>query len=347
MANPEDLGRYRLKRLLGRGALGQVWEALDREAEATKFAVKIMHAADEELTLARIQFSREARLAALLRHPNVARVHDSGEAAGTSFMVMEMVEGTPLRRFIGDASVSVDERLRWLRQIGEGIAALHAGNIVHRDVKPENVIIRPDRSACLVDFGIAKWRKFESPGERDPLELDAEPFAPPVTDYAPPEAIEAHLYDELGDQYAWGALAYALLTGEPPIDGAAPLAAREGIPADVAEVVERARSRERKQRWGSMPELLDAFEGGRSSEPSPPKSGGSGSGGPAVSRTAKTDAPPPSGGAALDTSAAEEPPPERRSPDANRDKSRSSLVLVGAAALALLALVGLLWAGLR
>ena len=119
MANPEDLGRYDLKRLLGRGALGQVWEATERDTDGTRVAVKIMHAADEELTIARVQFAREARLAALLRHPNVVRVHDSGEAAGTSFMVMEMVEGRSLRKHMAAASSTVEEKLRWLRQIGE------------------------------------------------------------------------------------------------------------------------------------------------------------------------------------------------------------------------------------
>src|SRR4051812_32776888 len=118
MANPEDLGRYRLKRLLGRGVLGEVWEASDLEEEGQKVAVKILHAADDELALARLQFAREARLAIHVHHPNLAQVRDAGEAAGTSFMVMEMVEGKPLRSFIGDAGVKVEEKLRWLRQIG-------------------------------------------------------------------------------------------------------------------------------------------------------------------------------------------------------------------------------------
>jgi predicted Ser/Thr protein kinase len=287
MANPEDLGRYRLKRLLGRGALGQVWEATERDEDGARVAVKIMHAADEALTLARIQFAREARLAALLRHPNVVRVHDSGEAAGTSFMVMEMVEGTPLRKVMRDASTTIHERLRWLREIGEGLAALHAGNVVHRDLKPENVIIRPDRRACIVDLGVAKWRKFDLGGERDPLELDeVEPPASAISDFVPPEAADAQLYDELGDQYAWGALGDALLADD--------------APAGVAEVIERARSRDRERRWESMDHLLEALSAGPG-EP-PPRSGSS-----SPSRTATTESPPPSGGATATAEASSEP----------------------------------------
>jgi serine/threonine protein kinase len=199
MANPEDLGRYRLKRLLGRGALGEVWEASDLEQQGTKVAVKIMHAADDELIAARIHFAREARLASLMRHPNVVAVHDAGEAAGTSFLVMDMVEGQSLRSLISDSETTTAEKLRWLRQIGDGLSAMHRAGVVHRDLKPENVIIRADRTACLVDLGIAKWTKFDLGGERDPeneLEAAAKP-PPPVSDYAPPETIAQEHYDEL------------------------------------------------------------------------------------------------------------------------------------------------------
>lgn len=261
MANPEDLGHYRLKRLLGRGALGQVWEATERDQPGTKVAVKIMHAADEELTMARVQFAREARLAALLRHPHVAAVLDAGEAAGTSFMVMEMVEGTPLRRLIGDASVPMNERLRWLRQIGDGLAALHAAGIAHRDLKPENVIIRPERTACLVDLGIAKWKKFDLGGELDPEDFGALEAPPPsqsaAARYAPPETEASSIYDELGDQYAWGVIAYELITGTFPSDDAPPLTEQEGVAAPVVSAIERARSTRREQRWPAMEKLLD------------------------------------------------------------------------------------------
>ena len=258
MANPEDLGRYRLKRLLGRGALGEVWEASDLEQQGRKVAVKIMHAADDELALARSHFAREARLASVFRHPHVVAVHDAGEAAGTSFMVMDMVEGKPLRKWIGDPEITVSEKLRWLRQIGDGLAAMHRAGIVHRDLKPENVIVRPDRTACVVDLGIAKWTRFDLGVERDPMDAFGEPDAPlPKADYAPPETIEDEIYDELGDQYAWGVVAYELLTGALPTEGSAPLTDRDDIPPKVAAAIQRARSPSREDRWGAMELLLD------------------------------------------------------------------------------------------
>ncbi|MBX3226019.1 MAG: serine/threonine protein kinase [Labilithrix sp.] len=259
MANPEDLGRYRLKRLLGRGVLGEVWEASDLEHEGHKVAVKILHAADDELALARLQFAREARLCAQLSHPNLAQVLDAGEAAGTSFMVMEMIEGKPLRQLVGDASVTMHDKLRWLRQIGGALAVLHRADVAHRDLKPENVLIRPDGTACLVDLGIAKWTRFDLGGERDPLEaIEAmEPKEGPDPRYAPPEALESETYDELGDQWAWGTLGYELLTGKAPGPDSKPLAAFDEVSAPVADALDKARSPKREDRFDGIELALD------------------------------------------------------------------------------------------
>ena len=264
MANPEDLGRYRLKRLLGRGALGEVWVANDLEEEGAKVVVKIMHAADEELALARAAFAREGRLASLMRHPNVAAVHDAGEAAGTSFLVMEMVEGASLRTILREpAARPLAERLRWLRQIGEGLAAMHRAGVAHRDLKPENVIVRADGTACLVDLGIAKWMKFDLGGELDLDGLDGDFEEPaqrkpaPSYDYAPPETVETELYDELGDQFAFGVVAYELLTGKRPSNDAPPLASVDEVPANVARAFDRARATDRDARWDAIELLVE------------------------------------------------------------------------------------------
>ena len=326
MANPEDLGRYRLKRLLGRGALGEVWEASDLEQAGAKVAVKIMHAADEELALARSHFAREARLASLLRHPNVVAVHDAGEAAGTSFMVMDMVEGKSLRKWIGDPDVTTAEKLRWLRQIGDGLAAIHRAGIVHRDLKPENVIIRPDRTACVVDLGIAKWTKFDLGAERDPMDVLEELDAPlPKTDYVPPETTDEEIYDELGDQYAWGVVAYEVLTGALPKPGSPPLTEREDLPPKVAAAIERARSPDRDDRWDGMELLLDELVDHAASLA--PKKGAA-------------DSKPPS----VRPEAAEE---NGARPTEEQQKGSRLVLAAGVAAVVVLVLIGLIVAALR
>jgi serine/threonine-protein kinase len=261
MANPEDLGRYRLKRLLGRGQLGEVWEANDLEQEGHKVAVKILHAADDELALARLQFAREARLSVHIHHPHIAQVRDAGEAAGTSFMVMDMVEGKPLRAFIGDPTVPLEEKVRWLRQIGDALITMHRADLVHRDLKPENILIRPDRSACLVDLGMYKWTKFELGGERDPAEMieamGSEEGDGPDRTYAPPETNEAETYDELGDQWAWGTVAYELITGKLPSPESAPLASLDDVPKQVGDAFDKARATRREDRWDALELALD------------------------------------------------------------------------------------------
>lgn len=288
MANPEDLGRFRLKRLLGRGVLGEVWEAIDVEEQGGKVCVKIMHAADDELALARSQFAREGRLASLLRHPNVATVYDAGEAAGTSFLVMDMVEGRSLRALLSgkdlDPPATLAEKLDWLGQIADGLQALHRAGVVHRDLKPANVIIRPDRTACIVDLGISKWTKFDLGGvipgydddDENAIERGFEPTpsaavaiaAPPISGdakdaaaYVPPETPEGELYDELGDQFAWGVVGYALLTGAPPGPGSPPLAMRKDIdvPAAVKSAIDRARAEDRDARFETMERLIAAL----------------------------------------------------------------------------------------
>jgi serine/threonine protein kinase len=339
MANPEDLGRYRLKRLLGRGDLGEVWEATARDQEGQKVAVKIMHAADEELTHARHQFAREARLAAIFRHPHVARVLDAGEAAGTSFMVMEMVEGTSLRKLLGDPATTRAEKLRWLRQIGDGLAALHRAGLVHRDLKPENVIVRADRTACIVDLGIAKWTKYDLGGERDLEDLEDDHEAPPPNaDYAPPEATDEEdpVYDELGDQFAWGVLAHAVLTGSPPKEGAPALGVDDDVTSAVAMAILRARSPRREDRWDAMELLLDEIV-------IPPASVAGMNA--RVASSANLEAAPTSAPAAPTTVEVEEDKPVA-APSPSPAKP-FPVALVAVAAVLGLVVLGLIWATIR
>jgi serine/threonine protein kinase len=130
--------------------------------------------------------------------------------------------------------------------------------VVHRDLKPENVIIRADRTACLVDLGIAKWTKFDLGGERDPDDIEGGlERPPPNADYAPPEALDRQLYDELGDQYAFGVLAYEMLTGSLPTVTSPPLTGRDDVPHVTAAAIDRARSLAREDRWAGMELMLD------------------------------------------------------------------------------------------
>lgn len=186
---PEELARYRLKRVLGRGGKpgligGEVWEAEDTE-HPRRVALKILRVDDEEMLTTQARFVRDAQTVARLKHPNVVAVRDAGEAGGTSFVVMEFVEGKPLGAMLADASV--EKKVEWLRQIAFALVALHEVDVAHRDVKTSNVIIRKDGSACLVDLGVP---------------FDAGDGAP----------------DPKDDQAAWAALAKQVLGDDAPED---------------------------------------------------------------------------------------------------------------------------------
>lgn len=333
MANPEDLGRYRLKRLLGRGALGQVWEADDLGEEGTKVVVKIMHAADEELAFARTLFARDAQLASVVGHPHVAAVFDAGEAAGTSFMVMEHIEGRSLRAALADAAITDADKLRWLRQIGEALAAMHGIGLAHRDLKPENVIIRPDGSACVVDLGIAKWIRVAALEMREQWRTEDA--------FVPPEAADG-LYDELSDQYAWATLGYEMFAGA---GQATALPEREALPAEAAAALARARAPARSERWGSMARALAGFSDGllaaapAEATPTSPTADADPAAGPVAAPGAERD----DGAQAAATAQLAEPAAGARP----RQESTRSPVVLGVGALALLVLAALALTALR
>lgn len=184
---PEELARYRLKRVLGRGGRpgligGEVWEAEDTE-HPRRVALKILRIDDEEMLITQARFVRDAQAVAGLDHPNLVGVRDAGEAGGTSFVVMEFVEGKPLGSMVEGASV--EKRVEWLRQVALALVALHEIDIAHRDIKAQNVLIRPDGTACVVDLGVP----FDS------------------GDGAP---------DPKDDQAVWAALARAVLADDAP-----------------------------------------------------------------------------------------------------------------------------------
>src|SRR5687767_7317749 len=224
--------------------MGDVWEAQDI-ALARRVAVKLLKpcANEEEALVARTRFVREAHVAAALRHPNIVMALDVGESAGICFFVMELVEGRPLRSLLQER-ISIDDKLRWLREIADALRAMHEAGIVHRDVKPENVIIRTNGSACLVDLGISKWVKpDEAPITQRPSFSNLDPDVIVGTpDYLPPETCYAGVFDELGDQYAFAVTAYELLAGAHPSEVLdRKLTDRGDIPPSISLVVERAR----------------------------------------------------------------------------------------------------------
>jgi tetratricopeptide (TPR) repeat protein len=235
------IGRYVLRREIGRGGMGVVYEGADPELHRV-VALKVLLSADireQERLLA------EARAMALLSHPNVVTVHDVGRAEGRVFVVMELVEGVSLRALLARLHCTKAEILDILEQAGDGLAQAHARGLVHRDFKPENVLVRPDGRVVVADFGLA------APSASSTGEVAGS------LGYMAPEQRRGEAVDARADQYSFGVtLREALLSASiaKPING-----------RSIERVVLRAMSERAEERYSSMTEMLVALREARRS----------------------------------------------------------------------------------
>jgi hypothetical protein len=260
-------GRYRLESKLGSGGMSTVYLAIDETLDRP-VAIKLLHAeiSDEPDQLER--FRREARAAARLSHPNLVGVIDAGEDGGRPYIVFEYVRGETLKRRIQrEGSLPVDEAVAYAIEIGRGLAAAHTRKLVHRDVKPQNVLIDPEGRARVTDFGIA--RSLEAHG------LTATGRVLGTTDYVSPEQAMGEDVDERSDVYSLGIVLYEMLTGDVPYHAETQVAVamkhvheplpdvferRRDVSAAVAAVVDRATAKDPALRYGSTAEMVRDLE---------------------------------------------------------------------------------------
>jgi serine/threonine-protein kinase len=205
-------GRYRLEDVIGRGGMSTVYRATDRILQRT-VAVKVMSAAlaeDDPTHVAR--FEREARAAASLVHPGIVTVYDTGVDGDQRFIAMEFVDGESLAKVIAQRAPLEPERAKEITaQVADALEAAHRAGLVHRDVKPGNVMIARDGSAKVLDFGIARVADAGSITRTATLLGTAAYMAP---EHALGSAVDAR-----SDIYSLGCLLYAMLTGGPPFSG--------------------------------------------------------------------------------------------------------------------------------
>lgn len=225
-------GRYDLVRPLGRGGMGQVWEARDTVLDR-RVAVKTVHIGASDLTLA-ARFRREAVATAALTHPNIVTVHDAGlvpddDGAGTTaFLVMEFLPGRDLAATLRErGALPVPEALHVGERVADALAAAHAIGVVHRDVKPANVLLDGAR-VTVVDFGIAALARSAETA------LTAPGSTLGTAEYMAPEQASGAPVSPAADVYSLGCLLFALLTGTPPITAEHPVAVLRGHVDDAA-----------------------------------------------------------------------------------------------------------------
>jgi len=261
-------GRYRLESKLGSGGMSTVYLARDETLQRW-VAVKVMHREMSDQPDQLERFRREARAVAQLSHPNVVAVIDAGEDGGYPYIVFEHVEGETLKQRIDRLGrLPVDEAVAYGIEVGRGLAAAHAQRLIHRDVKPQNVLIDAEGRAKVTDFGIA--RSLESDG------LTKTGRVLGTTDYVAPEQAMGQAVDARCDIYSLGVLLYEMLTGEVPFQadtlvGVAMKHVNEEMPdvqkrrpeisSALAAVIERATAKEPKKRYPDMTALLADLEG--------------------------------------------------------------------------------------
>ena len=201
-------GRYRLEQKLGSGGMSTVYLARDETLERW-VAAKVLHREISDQPDQIERFRREARAVAQVSHPNVVAVIDAGEDGGRPYIVFEYVEGETLKQRIDRmGKLPLDEAAAYAIEVGRGLQAAHARRLVHRDVKPQNVLIDAEGRAKVTDFGIA--RELESDG------LTKTGRVLGTTDYVSPEQAMGHECDARSDIYSLGVLLYEMLTGDVP-----------------------------------------------------------------------------------------------------------------------------------
>jgi serine/threonine-protein kinase len=267
-----SLGPFEIVRLLGVGGTGEVYLARDRHLNRS-VALKVLRAdVAERHRYAR--FEQEARAASALNHPNICHIYQRGETPdGRPYIAIEYVEGVTLDQRLLEP-LSLQEALDFAIQIASALTAAHSAGIIHRDIKPGNVIVRPDRVVKVLDFGLAKLVPAFGFARQGP------PGSPPETEpgsligtpgYMSPEQSRGHAVDARTDIWALGVVLYEMVAGRPPFAGStradvlvsvlehdpAPLASLEfRVPSELQRIVRKAIRKDPEQRYQVMKDLL-------------------------------------------------------------------------------------------
>lgn len=269
---PAQIGSYRLGRKLGEGGMGIVYFAVDPQTDR-RAAVKLLRPEWEKEPKAIERFHREARITALLQHPHICAVYESGECEGCHYLIMEYLDGQLLRDKLDGWPLAVEPLLDIAIQITEAIAAAHGQGIVHRDIKSSNIFITESGIAKLVDFGLAKL----CPSKPSGLALDGfgEVVSMPgltlgTVTHMSPEQVAGRELDARSDLFSFGIVLYEMATGVLPFRGIDPIHIMQAIadepyplpskinpnlPAQLDQIISKALQKDCEARYQTAAEL--------------------------------------------------------------------------------------------
>jgi serine/threonine protein kinase len=269
------LGQYEVQDFIGQGAMGLVYRAYHAQLQRTG-AVKVLQgiAPDADSTA---RFRHEAQAIAQMRHPNIVNVYDFGEHDGTPYMIIEYVPGGSLANRLSQGPLDPAVSLKYLRGIASGLDYAHGLGIVHRDVKPANVLLEKDDSPVLADFGLAKLLQGSSLKSMTGVTTG-------TPAYMAPEQVTGSKVGPAADRYALATIAYEMLTGVIPFDGeglmellyahvhrepAPPSARNHSLGPRVDAVIMRGLAKDPAARWDSCTAMVDALSAALTRRPEP------------------------------------------------------------------------------
>ncbi|MDH4190380.1 MAG: serine/threonine protein kinase [Betaproteobacteria bacterium] len=262
-------GRYELVSELGRGAMGVVYRAIDPLLERT-VAVKTVNMFIEQEGMANYEarFYQEARAAGGLNHPNIVTIYDVGKSGQFAYMAMEFIDGEELRALLARSALPISQAVSIAAQVAEGLAFAHERGVVHRDVKPGNIMVVPGKPVKITDFGIARMRAAQS------LTQTGMMLGSPK--YMSPEQVLGKRADHHSDIFSLGVILYEMLAGAPPFSGdsvtavmyqivhfapPAPSALKRGVSPMLDQIVAKMLAKEVEGRYQTAAEVaLDLRE---------------------------------------------------------------------------------------
>jgi serine/threonine protein kinase len=267
--------RYEILRLVGHGGMGRVYEARDRVLEE-RVAIKVLRPQfAREPDMAR-RFLSEVRLARRITHPNVCRLHEYGESDGIRYLCMELVDGTNLKDVLKQRRLPEIEAYDLATAAAEGLAAVHAQDVIHRDFKTANIMLDTRGQVKVMDFGIAKELGSESTG----ISMAGQVLGTP--EYMSPEHAQGGRLDFRSDIYALGCVVFEIFTGRTMFSGGNPIEtlrrhlydplplgddATPTLPEALRPVLERALAKRSEDRQGSVREFIDDLSAARDGSP--------------------------------------------------------------------------------
>ncbi len=273
----QTLGHYQIEERLGEGGMGVVYRARDLQL-GRPVALKVLGEQMAGDSTGRARLLREARTASALNHPHICTIHEVGESAGQSYVVMEYVEGHALKALIPKEGLPIEKVLLYGAQIADALAHAHARGVVHRDLKTANVVITPEERAKVLDFGLAK--QVRKPGideaTRSQASLTQAGAIVGTLHYMPPEVLQGKQADAKSDVWSLGVLLYEMAAGKLPFEGRTafelssailrepPAALPPRLPANLRAVILRCLAKEPSERYQPASDVHAALEAAQS-----------------------------------------------------------------------------------